>query len=523
MTETTLPVFIQQMLQPGFYPHPVQEPIQLIQTHVSYVLLTGDYAYKVKKPVDFGFLNYATLDKRRHFCQEELRLNQRTAAELYLAVLPIVQAGDRFQLASQPNPPADSIIDYAVQMRQFPQDALLTACFDRGELTESRLQALAQAIAVFHQTTVTSDYIRSFGEIASVRQSIDENYDQTEQYIGGPQTQQQFDETRHYTDRFFAERQDLFQDRMESDRIRECHGDLHLRNICDWQGRLWLFDCIEFNEPFRFVDVMFDIAYIVMDLLARERPDLSTCFLNAYAEASGDWDGLHILPLYVSRQSYVRAKVTSFLLNDPGIPSEDKQSISETAALYYRLAWQLSQPRTGRLIIMSGLSGSGKTTLGRAIATALEGIHIRSDAVRKHLGGVPLYERGGDDLYTPAMTAQTYDRLLSLGIKLAQDGYTVVLDAKYDRQDYRQAAIAQAQAAQLPLHLVHCDAPLDLLAARLQARTGDIADANADILRQQTFQPFSSDEQPYVISLDAAQSPANLLQQTLATLKATDH
>jgi aminoglycoside phosphotransferase family enzyme/predicted kinase len=518
MTETTLPPLIQQMLQPEFYPHGVTEPIQLIQTHVSYVLLTGDYAYKVKKPVNFGFLDYSTLEQRHHFCQEELRLNQRTAADLYLAVVPLVQVGDRYQFGTDA---IQTIVDYAVQMRQFPQDALLTTRFERGELTPERLQDLARAIAAFHRQTVTNDYIRSFGEIPSIRQSIDENYDQTEQYIGGPQTQRQFDETRAYTDRFFAERADIFQARMAGDRIRECHGDLHLRNICDWQGKLWLFDCIEFNEPFRFVDVMFDIAYIVMDLLARDRPDLSALFLNTYVEESGDWEGLAVLPLYVSRQTYVRAKVTSFLLNDPAIAAADKQAIADTAARYYRLAWQLTTPQPGQIILMAGLSGSGKTTLGRALATQLNGVHIRSDAVRKHLGGIPLYERGAPDLYTPAMTANTYDRLLHLGVSLAQDGYTVILDAKYDRQSLRQAAIAQAQQQGIPLHILHCDAPLNQLAQRLQTRTGDIADATVDVLQRQTFEAFSDTEQPYVIPLDATQSPAELLTQSLAKLGGT--
>lgn len=511
MTETTLPPLIEQMLQPAFYPHSVVEPVRLIQTHVSYVLLTGDYAYKVKKPVNFGFLDYSTLEKRRHFCEEELRLNQRAAAELYLQVLPIAQVGDRFHLGAE----TGDIVEYAVQMQQFPQDTLLTECFDRGELTAERLKELAQAIAQFHAQAATSDYIRTFGEVPSVRQSIDENYDQTETYIGGPQTQQQFDETRQYTDRFFAERQSLFQQRIAGNAIRECHGDIHLRNICYWKEKLWLFDCIEFNEPFRFVDVMFDIAYIVMDLLARQRPDLSTVFLNAYTEATGDWEGLQILPLYVSRQTYVRAKVTSFLLGDPAIPDQEKAAISETAALYYRLAWQLSQPKSGCIVLMTGLSGSGKSTTAQAIAPSLQAVHIRSDAVRKHLAGVPLYERGGDDLYTPEMSAKTYGRLLELGLLLAQDGYTVILDAKYDRHALRQEAIAQAQAQNLPIYLIHCTAPMEELTARLEKRTGDIADATVDVLRNQRFEDFSEAELPLVIPMDTTQKDYAALVATL--------
>ncbi|HEY9644936.1 MAG TPA: AAA family ATPase [Chroococcidiopsis sp.] len=506
MTDATLPLLIQHMLEPEFYDHPVQAPIALIQTHISYILLTGDYAYKVKKPLDFGFLDFTTLDKRKHFCEEELRLNQRGAADLYLAVMPITQAGDRYHLGG-----TDAAVEYTVKMRQFPQEALLTSLFDRGELTEALLVDLAKAIAQFHAQSATSDYIRSFGEVAQVREAFDQNYEQTEQYIGGPQTQAQFDQTRQYTDRFFAERQSLFTERMQHDRIRECHGDIHLRNICYWRDRLYLFDCIEFNEPFRFVDVMFDIAYIIMDLEARQRPDLATVFLNAYVEQTGDWDGLQVLPIYVNRQHYVRAKVISFLLNDPSVPEADKQAASQTAAMYYTLAWQSTQPRQGRLIVMSGLSGSGKTTNARLLAKQLNAVHIRSDAVRKHLGNIPLDQRGGDDLYTPEMNQATYARLLELGITLAKDGYTVILDAKYDRQALRTAAIAQATAANLPIDLLYCTAPDDILRDRLAKRTGDIADATPAILAQQRFEDFSAQEQPYVHTVTADHDVAQQL------------
>ena len=511
MTDATLPPLIQQMLEPSFYPHAVDEaPIRLLQTHVSYVLLTGDYAYKLKKPVNFGFLDYSTLEKRHHFCQEEIRLNQRAAAAVYVGVVPITQTGEKFQIGGE-----GEVVEYAVQMRQFPQDALLTSLFEQGQLTESLLVDLAGAIATFHQKAVTNDYIRSFGEVAQIRQSIDENYEQTVSYIGGPQTQQQFDETQQYTDRFFAEQEPLFQQRIQQDKIRECHGDLHLRNICLWDGNLLLFDCIEFNEPFRFVDVMFDIAYIIMDLEARQRRDLSTLFLNAYVEQTGDWEGLQVLPLYVSRQSYVRAKVTSFLLNDPGIPAAEKEAIAETAALYYRLAWEVTRPQQGQIFLMSGLSGSGKTTTARHLAGQTGAIQIRSDAVRKHLAGIPLQQRGSDEIYTPEMTEKTYSRLLELGLTLAAAGYSVILDAKYDRQSFRQTAIAQAQAQQIPLRILHCTAPEEILRDRLNARTGDIADATAQILSQQYLEPFTEQEQPHVQSIDTTQDVVAPLQACL--------
>ncbi|MGG6237181.1 AAA family ATPase [Nodosilinea sp. AN01ver1] len=500
MAVSALPDLIQQMCQPGFYPHPVAEPIRLLQTHVSYVLLTGDYAYKVKKSVNFGFLDYSTLEKRYHFCQEELRLNQRGAGPLYLEVVAIGQAGNVYQLGSS------TPVEYAVKMGQFPQDTLLSALYDRGELTEALMKDLAVAVANFHLGAETSDYIRTFGAVEQIRQAFDENYTQTEGYIGGPQTQAQFDETKAYTDAFFAAKRDLFERRVAQNWIRACHGDLHLNNICRWRDQLYLFDCIEFNEPFRYVDVMYDVGFVVMDLLSKDCARLATVFLNHYVERTGDWEGVQLLPLYVSRQAYVRAKVTSFLLSDSGVDEEAKRQAAKTAAGYYRLAWSVCQPRSGAVYMMAGLSGAGKSTTAQVLAQQINAIHLRSDAVRKHLAGVPLDQRGDDSLYTPEMTEQTYDRLLTLGIALAQAGYSVILDAKYDRTSLRQSAIAQIQTAGLPLTILHCTAPAAVLEQRVRDRAGDIADATVAVLQRQHMEPFTESEQPLVRAIDTTQA-----------------
>ncbi len=493
---------IEQMLQAEFYPHEVVEPITLIQTHVSYVFLTGSYAYKVKKPVNFGFLDYSTLEKRSHFCHQELEMNKRGAPELYLEVLPVTQTGEKFNLGG-----TGEAVEYVLKMRQFPQSALLSEMFEQGTLTQSHMEDLGQVVAKYHEQSQSSDRIRSFGEVAQVRQAIDENYQQTKKYIGNPQTQAQYAETKKYTDNFFVGRSQLFKSRIESNKVRECHGDLHLRNICLWDDKILLFDCIEFNEPFRFVDVMYDVAFTVMDLQARQRPDLGNAFLNTYAEQTGDWEGLQVLPLYLSRQAYVRAKVTSFLLDDPGIPEAAKVEAAAIASSYYKLAWEYTKPRKGKLILMSGLSGAGKSTTARLLARKLDAIHLRSDAVRKHLGNIPLAERGSKELYTPEMTQKTYDRLLQLGVMLANQGFTVILDAKYDRAALRTNAIDLADFQQLQLQIMHCTAPVEVLRDRLSARQGDIADATADLLESQiaNTEAFTSTEQAYVQTLDTTQ------------------
>lgn len=511
MAASSLPALIQQMSQPEFYPHPVTEPIRVMQTHVSYVLLTGNYAYKVKKPVNFGFLDYSTLEKRHHFCQEELRLNQRTAASLYLEVVAIQQQGETYTLDGE-----GEVVEFAVKMVQFPQESLLSALYERGELTQDLICELAATVAAFHQKAATSDHIRSYGQISQIRAAFDENYEQTVGYIGGPQTQQQFDQTKAYTDAFFVTQQPLFQQRLEQNWIRACHGDLHLNNICYWQSQLYLFDCIEFNEPFRYVDVMYDLGFVVMDLLAKDCPHLANTFMNHYVEQTGDWEGLRLLPLYISRQAYVRAKVTSFLLDDPAVDGATKQAASDRAAQYYRLAWSTVQTQSGHLYLMTGLSGSGKTTTARELAARTSAVHIRSDAVRKHLAGVSLTEKGGDDLYTPAMSQKTYDRLLALGLSLAQQGFTVVLDAKYDRQNLRQQVVDQARASGIPLTIVQCTAPQNVLEARLNARSGDIADATVEVLRQQRLDPLTAVEQALAVNIDTT---ADVAQQITAIVE----
>ncbi|MBV6622028.1 MAG: AAA family ATPase [Rivularia sp. (in: Bacteria)] len=503
MSRVAIGAVIEQMMQPGFYPHAVSEPIQLIQTHCSYVVLTGDYVYKLKKPVNLDFLDYSTLEKRQHFCQEELRLNKKAADEIYLEVVAIIFSDNKYQLGG-----TGEAVEYALKMRQFPQETLFSEMFERGKLEEQHIARLAKVVAQYHQGAATNDYISSFGEVTQVQAAFDENYQQTKKYIGVAQTQQQLNQTKYYTDKFFSDRAQLFKSRIANKSIRECHGDLHLRNICLWHSQVMLFDCIEFNEAFRYVDVIYDVAFVIMDLEARNRKDLSNIFLNNYIEQTGDYEGVQLLPLYASRQAYVRAKVTSFLLDDPDVPQIAKQQATSTAASYYRQAWEYTKPTQGQLMLMSGLSGSGKSTTARYLAQKIGAVHLRSDAVRKHLAGIPLLQRGGDELYTAQMTQKTYSRLMELGIMLARLGFSVILDAKYDKQQFRGKVIEKANQNQIPLKIVYCTAPLSVLQQRIVKRNDDVADSTADLLPSQmkAAEPFTDKEKLYLKILDTTQS-----------------
>lgn len=528
--EPALPRLIQAMLKPDVYPHPVKQPIELIQTHISDILLTGDYAYKLKKPVNFGFLDFSTLALRKHFTHEELRLNQRAASELYLSVVAITKTETGFELDGKGVP-----VEYAVKMKQFPAGNLFLDLLHRGQLNPELMIILAYQVADFHRHATVNDRIRSFGSIEKIRSAIDENYTQTQAFIGRGQTQQQWQETQAYTNHQFeagndTSGRDRFQARLDQNKIRECHGDLHLGNICLWGDRVFLFDCIEFNEAFRFTDTICDVAFAVMDCEAQGRADFGNIFLNAYLEASGDWGGVSVLSLYLSRQAYVRAKVNSFLLDDPQVEAGEVPKIQARARAYYHLAWRYTQAKAGRLILMSGLSGSGKSTIAGQLAPRLGAIWIRSDAVRKHLAGISLLARDGLDasgaeLYSPEMGQKTYARLLELGLMLAGLGETVILDAKYDRVALRQAVLARAKRAGIPIAILSCEAPLEVLRERLNQRRGDVSDATADLLAAQSVSAagFTPEEALWVTHLDTQQDITQALEDFIGAMSPIAH
>ncbi|ACB49523.1 unknown [Crocosphaera subtropica ATCC 51142] len=490
---------IKQLQNPNSYPHTVQDSIKVLQTHASAIFLTGNYAYKIKKPVDFGFLDYSTLEKRQHFLNQELVMNQAIAPDIYLEVLPITIKNDQVKIGEE-----GKIIDYVLKMNQFPQDCLFINLFQAGKLEKKHLENLGKVVAEFHKNTQTNDYIRRFGNIEMIKKSIDENYERTEKYIGIVQTEKQYQETKEFTNHYFELKQNYFKQRQQADKIRECHGDLHLKNVCLWNGKIELFDRIEFNEEFRYVDVMFDIAFTIMDLDARNRTDFSNIFLNTYLEYTGDWQGLQVLPLYLSRQAYVRAKVNSMLLDDSNISEKEHQKAQEDAKNYYHLAWKYTQQHQGKIIMMSGLSGSGKTTMAKYLAQDINAILIRSDAVRKHRGNIPLDETGDNELYSAAMNQETYKTLIQLGEMMAKEGFNVILDAKFDRHQWRETVIEIAKKYNISLTILYCYAPLKILSDRLSKRQGDISDATPNLLKQQqnNAQDFNEKEMSYVKIID---------------------
>lgn len=526
MVNTVLPPLIQQMLQPEFYSHTVSCPIKLIQTHISYVLLTGDYVYKVKKSVNFGFLDFTTLEQRGYFCKEELRLNRRLSPDLYLEVVAFGQrALGQFQILTAETP-VDEAVEYAVLMRQFEQKGLFSRLLEQGKLTLDLMEELAKLMVAFHAIAATNPEIQSFGTVEALRQVDENNYDLSLPFVGLSQTQTQFDQTGAFTTELFDTHPDWFAQRQQEGKIRECHGDLHLNNVCLYHGKIQVFDCIEFNKGFRNIDVLYDVAFMVMDLEFQGRMDLANAFLNTYLEQTGDYSGAVLLPLYLSMRAYIRGNVNALALNEPSISAAEKQQFQERATAYYRWAWRYTQRQQGHIFLMSGLSGSGKTTVARKVSGLFNAIHIRSDAVRKQLAGIPLKQRGdtagtyGSSIYTPEITQKTYERLLELGILLVLQGFPVVLDAKYERQSLRQTVNAKAQTAEIPLQILYCTAPLFVLRERMQTRKGDISDATVNLLADQlkATELFTEAELAYVTSIYTDQDVDAQIRRGLKTL-----
>jgi aminoglycoside phosphotransferase family enzyme len=333
MIMAELPPLIEAMLEPAFYPHHPKE-VELIQTHISYVFLTGELVYKVKKPVDFGFLDFTTLEKRRHFCQEEIRLNKRFSPDIYLEAVPISRYGDAFRLGDD-----TEVVEYTVKMRRINEDHMLYRLLEAGEVKPTDMERIGRHLAKAYAAIPSDEKAKAFGSLDVISINIVENFEQTRKYIGGPVSSEAFETIESWSLSFMKKKRALFEQRVAQGYIKDCHGDLHLQHICVEGEKIYVFDCIEFNERFCFGDVASDVAFLAMDLDFNGYPDLARIFVLAYTEASGDTTLEKVLPFYKVYRAYVRAKVTSFMLDDAGLDEKTKDEVFHQAKAYYDLAF----------------------------------------------------------------------------------------------------------------------------------------------------------------------------------------
>ncbi|OGS91381.1 MAG: hypothetical protein A2Z95_08765 [Gallionellales bacterium GWA2_60_18] len=464
------------LLDPHRYPEAVRQ-VCLIETHISWVLLAGRYAYKIKKPLNLGFLDFSTLELRRHYCEEEFRLNRRLAPQLYLGVTAIGGDPDHPQLGAQP------AIEYAVKMRRFPAACLMDRQLARGGIAPQHIDKLAATLARFHAGLSAAAPDTPFGSLAEIRAAAMQNFEQLQPLLG---TDEGVTQLQAATGAELAACAAIFEQRRTAGFVRECHGDLHLGNIALINDIPVPFDGIEFNPALRWIDVMDELAFPVMDLLHRNRPELAWRLLNAYLEITGDYVGMAVLRFYLAYRATVRAKVDAIRAAQPGLRRRAANDLLHTSKNYLDLARNCLANPSPALIITHGLPGSGKTTFAQSALEHLGAIRIRSDVERKRLHGLDALNdsrsRFGESLYSTGATQRTYARLLDLARELLEYGFPVIVDAAFLREEERARFRELARQMQVPFAIAAMPSDKQLLRTRIARRRMQASDASeADI------------------------------------------
>jgi aminoglycoside phosphotransferase family enzyme/predicted kinase len=518
---TQLPAHIEALLSPAAYPHPVGR-VELVQTHISYVFLAGDFVYKVKKPVDLGFLDFTTLEKRRFYCHEELRLNRRLCPGTYLDVVPIGSAGGGVCVEA-----AGPAVDYAVKMKRLPEDCMMERLLRRRAVDPEMLRALAAKIAEFHAAAETNERISSIGGLETVVGNWRENFEQTEPFIGRTVSRRQFRDIEAYVEGFVEKETELFRRRVEEGRVRDCHGDLRVEAVCFPDG-ICIFDCIEFNERFRYSDVAADLAFLAMDLDFRGQQALSDELVGLYLGMSGDTTLPLVLNFYKCYRAYVRGKVDGFQLDEPEVPPEQRAAAQRRARRYFRLAHRYARPGVGRaLVTMVGVTGTGKSYLANALAGRLGAAIISSDATRKTLAGIAPTERREEPidsgLYSPEVTERTYAAMLERARPFLAGDKPVILDATYHGRRYREEAAALARSLGARFLAVECVVSESLVRERLAERRDEprtISDGRWEVYEKQRsrYEPPSELGEADLLRLDTSRPLGEQLDRVQETL-----
>lgn len=471
------------------------ENVEVIETHISTVLLGGDYAYKLKKPVDFGFLDFTGLEQRHYFCTEEVRLNRRLAPYLYLDVIPVTENAGGLKLGG-----TGKVVDYAVKMRRFPQSALLGNRAQRGALEYDLIERLADKLADFHAATpIATDPF--YGAPDRISRRALENFDAPERNFAGQKQAVRLQRLRIWTQEAAQRLAAVFTRRQREGHVRECHGDLHLDNIIAWDNGLAAFDCIEFAPDLRWIDTANDIAFTIMDLYFRAQPVAAHHLLNAYLERSGDYSALEVIPFYSVYRAMVRIKVDMLSLEEHCGTLETQQITLERVDRYLALAESLARPAPAHLVITFGVTGSGKSTAAQALVERFGCIRLRSDVERKRLLGLAKYSHTdspvGGGAYTHAQTQQTYAHLRTLAEGVLNAGFVPVVDATFLDPAQRRCFSELAMARQAGFAILALEVPPAQLRQRVaQRRTEGRGASEADlrVLEQQLGQYESLDD-----------------------------
>jgi hypothetical protein len=496
---------IEDLLADAAYPHPITH-LKLLQTHISWVVLTGSYAYKIKKPVRYTFIDASTLQRRHFLCEEELRLNRRFAPDLYLDVVPIVRDGGQLRVGGKGDP-----VEFALRMHEFDPSQELAAQLAQNTVTAQDMNAFAVAIADSHLRAAVAAPQGPFGSFQKVRAAMFENFALLRTHLRGTRELELLDRLAVWTEDSLTRLEPLIQSRRQSGRVRECHGDLHARNIVHWRQQWLPFDCLEFDPELRCIDVISDVAFLFMDLMSRQRADLAHEFLSRYLEVTGDYEGLRSLPLYAAYLALVRAKVDALGADTAG--PDERQTLEARLVERLATAVHFMDAEAPALVIMHGVTGSGKSWLSERMISAIPAVRIRSDLERKRLAGVAptgrrVFDVGKGD-YTEASKQRTYDRLLECAGSALEGGRSVIIDATFLDPVHRDLFRALALQQRCRFLIVSCVSDAATLQTRLEMRSRDGLDpseATQAVLDEQlrSLQPLTADEMLQAVNVDTS-------------------
>lgn len=491
----------------SLYDHPV-ESFKVIETHISWVILTGHFAYKIKKPVNMEFLDFSDLKKRRYYCHQEVRANQALSPEVYLAVLPITGTPENPSFSGE-----GETIEYAILMREFSQDHLLTAVLKRKALTSELIDEIAILLAKFHQNASREVPDPFLGTPEQVYEPVQQNFKQIREllHVQKKNNFEQIDRLEKWAHQNWESLKPNFEQRKAEGFIRECHGDIHLGNIALIHHKPVIFDFIEFNDAFRWIDTMADIAFLTIDLLDNNCQSLSHQLLSYYLEYGGDYTGLAVLPFYQVYRAVVRAKIHLFRFAQVE-SQEEKDFLYARYQHYMELAEKLTTPREKMILVTYGLAGSGKSTVSQTLVRERGVIRLRSDIIRKRLHDLGHWEDSGSSLnqkiYSKEATHQTYTQLESYAKTIIESGFSVVVDAAFLLRSQRKQFMQLANTLQVPFVILACAAPIKILRARIklrQAMKHDPSEATLEVLEMQSKKQeyLTKDELERAVIVDA--------------------
>lgn len=482
-----------------------------MQTHISYVLLAGEHVYKIKKPLDFGFLDYSTLGKRRYYCRQEVILNSRLCSDTYLGVVAIRESNDDIRIGG-----TGKIVEYAVHMRRLPEERMMHRLLEAGKLTAAMVRRVADRVAEFHAKAETSKKIAEYGGWA-IKYAWDENIEQWQPYIGQTVTAEQDRILTAHGEAFFARNRELLRQRVKERRIKDGHSDLRADAVCIENG-ICIMDCVEFNRRIRWVDVTRDVGFLAMDLDYRGHPELGGAFVRRYVKTSGDGGVNELIDFYKAYNACVRGKVDGFQLSQPEIPAADRRAAQKSARRYFELACRYAESLPpAMLVITCGLPATGKSTVARDVADAAGMSYYSSDVVRKELQGLApterRYERYDTGIYSPKSHERTYAELLDRARADLEAGRSVVIDASYIRRDHRRAAAELAKETGAQFAVLYTTADEALVRDRLEARIkagADPSDARWVIYsgQKRRFQRPTEVEAMRLIEIDSSKTAA---------------